>query len=111
MRLPTTVLLAGAGLAGLAGYLLGQAGAPGTEALTTAVVQSYDASTDRLCLTGEAVRAEGTGAVEGRLCGRWGRVDDAPPPRVGERFRFVVVRGAGGGGAAGEVRLFGTPVD
>ena len=55
VTMPTPVALAGGALCLLGGYLVGVVAGPDTEDTDTATVVSYDADSDRLCLTGEAV--------------------------------------------------------
>lgn len=101
--LPTPVLVAGASLCLLAGYVLGVVAGPDSPDRATATVSSYDPGTRELCLTGDAA-AESDGADEnGELCGTWRRSSDQDDPQEGDRFRFVSVQTtedpAGGGGA------------
>lgn len=88
VNLPTPVALAGGALCLLGGYLLGWVSGPDAPTRTTATVQSYDASTGRLCLTGDGVE-EQEGADAGRLCGTWRRAQDSTTPQRGDAFRFV----------------------
>ena len=90
VNLPTPVVLAGAGLCLLGGYLVGVVAGPDTPERTTGPVESYDVPTGELCLTGEGVEAQ-EGAEEGQLCGIWQRAGNSPRPRVGDTFRFVSI--------------------
>jgi len=98
VSLPTPVALAGGALCLIGGYLLGALTGPDTPARATATVQSYDASSQRLCLTGDGV-ADESAAQDGVLCGTWRRSTDAGSPRQGQEFRFVTV---GGGSASSD---------
>lgn len=88
VNLPTPVVLAGAGLCLLGGYLLGVVAGPDTPERTTGVVESYDAGTGILCLSGENVD-EHEGFADGQLCGVWQRAGSSPRPEEGDPFRFV----------------------
>jgi len=88
VNLPTPVVMAGAGLCMLAGYLVGVVAGPDTPERTTAVVESYDSRTRQLCLSGDGVE-EHEGSVDGELCGIWQRAGNSPEPRPGDPFRFV----------------------
>ena len=92
VNLPTPVALAGGALCILAGYLLGVVAGPGTPSRTAAVVDSYDPSNGRLCLSGESI-ADQEGVTEaGQLCGTWRRsVGGRSLPEPGDSFRFVSV--------------------
>lgn len=90
VTMPTPVALAGGALCLLGGYLVGVVAGPDTEDTDTATVVSYDADSDRLCLTGEAVAGE-TDAPEEELCGQWRRIDGGPDPREGDQFRFATL--------------------
>lgn len=73
----------------LGGYLVGVVAGPDTPDRTTGVVDSYNASTRELCLTGEGVE-ELEGAEDGSLCGVWQRAAaSSTVPQEGDRFRFV----------------------
>jgi hypothetical protein len=93
VTMPTPVALAGGALCLLGGYLVGVVAGPDTEDTDTATVVSYDADSDRLCLTGEAVAAEAEApeSAEGELCGQWRRIDGGPDPREGDQFRFATL--------------------
>lgn len=92
VNLPTPVALAAGGICVLGGYLLGVVAGPDTATPATAVVDSYDASSSRLCLTGEGVEGQ-EGAAEGAvLCGTWRRTQGSGgTPEKGDEFRFVSV--------------------
>jgi hypothetical protein len=68
VNLPTPVVLAGAGLCLLGGYLIGVGGGAR--------------------VTGDSVE-EHDGAEEGVLCGIWQRAEGSESPSKGDRFRFV----------------------
>lgn len=92
VSLPTPVALAGGAICVLGGYLLGVLAGPDTPSRTTAVVESYDERTGRLCLTGDAIGDQEGVTETGRLCGTWRRsVGDEDLPDPGEQFRFVSV--------------------
>ena len=88
VNLPTPVVLAGAGLCLLGGYLVGVVAGPEGPDRTTGIVQSYDSSSRTLCLEGDGVQ-ELDGAQDGVLCGFWERAEGARTPREGDDFRFV----------------------
>ncbi|WP_147455875.1 hypothetical protein [Nocardioides mangrovicus] len=91
--MPTPVLVAGGALCLLGGYLVGVVAGPDTPQRTTAVVSSFTAAGDRLCLKGEAVK-DADGAEDGVLCGTWRRsAASSSTPVKGQEFRFVLVRG------------------
>jgi hypothetical protein len=92
VNLPTPVALAGGAICVLGGYLLGVVSGPGKAPQTTATVVSYDAGSDRICLTGDGVARQG--GKDGRLCGTWRRTGDTSSPRAGDRFRFVTLQPA-----------------
>lgn len=93
VTLPTPVAMAGGAICILGGYLLGVVTGPDTPSRTTAVVESYDPATSRLCLTGETVEdQEGATDDDGVLCGTWRRAGGASRnPEPGDEFRFVSV--------------------
>lgn len=92
VTLPTPVALAGGAFCILGGYLLGVVAGPDTPGRTTAVVDSYDERTGRLCLSGESVIDQAGVTEEGQLCGTWRRsVGDEGLPEPGDEFRFVSV--------------------
>ena len=90
VTLPTPLAVAGGALCLLAGYVVGVALGDETTSRETAEVESYDASTNELCLTGEAVedRAE---SEDGLLCGVWRRGTASVAPEVGDDFHFVTI--------------------
>jgi hypothetical protein len=88
VNLPTPVVLAGAGLCMLGGYLIGVVAGPEAPDRTTGVVDSYHSSTRKLCLKGDSV-AKQDGAKDGVLCGVWQRAAGSENPNEGDRFRFV----------------------
>jgi hypothetical protein len=88
VNLPTPVALAGAGLCLLGGYLVGTVTGSGTQSESTAEVQSFDAGSDELCLSGDAV-GDDPAAQDGVLCGTWRHDSDAVRPREGDEFAFV----------------------
>ena len=90
VNLPTPVALAGAGLCLLGGYLVGVVAGPDGQPETTAQVESYDATNEELCLSGDAV-ADTPDAEDGILCGTWRHDADAPTPREGDEFTFVAM--------------------
>ena len=71
LNLPTPVVLAGAGLCLLGGYLIGVVAGPDTPERTTGVVDSYNSRTNELCLTGDAVGDQEGANDDGELCGIW----------------------------------------
>ncbi len=89
VTLPTPIFVAGGALALLGGYLVGVVAGPDTPGRTTAVVRSFTAGSERLCLGGDTVQdAEGVGP-NGLLCGVWRRSSESPTPHRGDLFRFV----------------------
>lgn len=98
--MPTPVALAGGALCALGGYLLGVVAGPDTAERTTAVVESYDAATNELCLSGDGIEGQEGTVVEGVLCGTWRRTSGATAePRRGDTFRFVSLSTGPGDGA------------
>jgi hypothetical protein len=98
VNLPTPIVFAGAGLCMLGGYLVGVVAGPDSPDRTTGIVDSYNAGTKELCLSGEGV-GEHEGAEDGTLCGVWQRAAaSSAVPREGDRFRFVskLARGQAG---------------
>lgn len=90
VNLPTPVALAGGALCALGGYLLGVVAGPDTVERTTAVVKSYDAATNELCLSGPGVEGQEGQVADGVLCGIWRRTSGATAePEAGDSFRFV----------------------
>lgn len=92
VNLPTPVALAGGALCALGGYLLGVVAGPDTAERTTAVVESFDASTNELCLSGDGVEGQEGVVDDGVLCGTWRRTSGATAePKAGDTFRFVTL--------------------
>jgi hypothetical protein len=90
VNLPTPVALAGGALCALGGYLLGVVAGPDTAERTTAVVESYDAATNELCLSGDGIEGQEGPVSEGVLCGTWRRTSGSTEePEPGDAFRFV----------------------
>ncbi|WP_147384970.1 hypothetical protein [Nocardioides cavernaquae] len=111
VNLPTPVVLAGAGLCLLGGYLVGVVAGPPAPDRTTAVVTSYEGPTRKLCLEGEAV-SELDGAKDDVICGVWRRTDDAAQPAKGDKFRFVSTMNKGQSGSDDDViTIFGEVSD
>jgi hypothetical protein len=97
VNLPTPVALAGGALCVLGGYLLGVVAGPDTVSRTTATVESFDGSTNRLCLAGDGVEGQEGVRDDGVLCGTWRRTSGAvATPAGGDTFRFVSVSVAPG---------------
>lgn len=92
VNLPTPVVIAGAALCGLGGYLIGVVAGPDTPDRTTGVVDSYERSTSALCLSGDTVADQEGASEDGQLCGTWRRGSGSREPEVGDEFRFVSVR-------------------
>ena len=92
VNLPTPVALAGGALCALGGYLLGVVAGPDTAERTTAVVESFDAATNELCLSGDGVEGQEGVVDDGVLCGTWRRTSGATAePKAGDTFRFVTL--------------------
>lgn len=111
--LPTPVLVAGASLCLLAGYVLGVVAGPESPDRVTGTVESYDARSGELCLSGEAA-AEADGAQDGLLCGTWRRTSGQEAPSEGDTFRFVSTRATDDPDDAGDpvrVLIFGDVVE
>lgn len=90
VSLPTPVALTGGAICILGGYLVGVVAGPDTPERTTAVVDSYDANTGALCLTGETINDQEGVRDDGTLCGTWRRSQSADStPEAGDEFRFV----------------------
>jgi hypothetical protein len=90
VNLPAPVALAGGALCVLGGYVLGAVVGPDTTERTTAVVESYDPASSRLCLTGDGVDEQDGTVVDGVLCGTWRRTQgSSTTPREGDEFRFI----------------------
>ena len=101
VNLPTPVALAAGAICVLGGYLLGVVAGPDIATRTTAVVDSYERSTSRICLTGDGIEGQEGTVVDGVLCGTWRRTQgSADVPTRGDEFRFVSVS-AGGADASG----------
>jgi hypothetical protein len=96
VSMPAPVAVAGAALCVLGGYLVGAVTGPDATDESTAEVVRYDAGTDELCLTGEAVEAEERSDA-GELCGTWRHRAGAEQPRPGDEFRFVTMSSDDGG--------------
>ena len=100
VNLPTPVALAGGALCALGGYLLGVVAGPDTAERTTAVVESYDASSNELCLSGDGIEGQEGIVADGVLCGTWRRTSGATAePQAGDVFRFVSLSTGPGDGA------------
>jgi len=107
VNLPTPVVVAGASLCLLGGYLLGVVAGPPAPDRTTAVVTSYDNPTRKLCLEGDTVSGL-DGATDDKLCGVWRRTSDSATPRKGDKFRFVSTINKGQSGSSDDVvTIFG----
>lgn len=107
VNLPLPLFVAAGAFCLLAGFLVGVVAGPDTPDSTTGVVESYDAGSGRLCLTGDSVADRDGADDEGVLCGVWRRSLKATVPEVGDDFRFVSVRGAEPPEGTGEVRVAG----
>ena len=88
INLPVPVAVAGGCLCLLGGYLIGAVAGPQASDPTVATVESYDAGTRELCLSGESV-ADDPAAEDGVLCGEWRRGAGSTRPVKGDRFRYV----------------------
>jgi hypothetical protein len=107
VNLPTPVVLAGAGLCVLGGVLIGVVAVPDSPDRTTAVVTSYNDSTRKLCLEGDAV-SDLEGSDGDKLCGVWRRTEDSAKPAEGDNFRFVSTLNKGQAGPDDDVvTIFG----
>lgn len=95
MTLPTPVFLAGAVACVAAGFLAGAVTSPGSSDQTVAKVASFERSTSRLCLTGDAVDEWSGEKEDGLLCGVWRRTPGSRAPAEGDTFRFVAVQTKG----------------
>lgn len=92
VTMPTPVALAGGAICILGGYLLGVVAGPAAPSRSTAVVESYDESNGRLCLTGASVAEQPGVDEDGLLCGTWRRTaGDNDVPTAGDEFSFVSV--------------------
>lgn len=107
VNLPTPVVIAGAVLCMLGGYLIGVVAGPDTPDRTTGIVESYDPDTRELCLTGDAV-GDQDGAEDDTLCGVWQKASGSAAPVEGDSFRFVSKVTAGQSGSEDDVvQIFG----
>ena len=88
INLPAPLAYAGGALCLLGGYLIGVVAGPQTADQSIAIVESYDAGDDELCLSGDSV-ADDEGAEDGVLCGQWRKVSGVEDPKEGDTFRFV----------------------
>jgi hypothetical protein len=88
VNLPMPVLIAAAALFVLAGYLIGVVAGPESPDRTIGKVESYDAETRELCLSGDAVE-DLEGVEDGMLCGVWQKAASSTTPHEGDDFRFV----------------------
>jgi len=78
--------------------------------LALAFVASYLPDTGRLCLTGASVEDHEGVNEDGRLCGRWRRMETTgAAPEEGEWFRFVAISvgAAQEGGSARGTLIYG----
>ena len=71
VNLPTPVVLAGAGLCLLGGYLIGVLVGPEGPDRATGVVESYDSNTRKLCLTGDSVEDQDGAEESNTRMARW----------------------------------------
>lgn len=92
VNLPTPVVIAGGALCLLGGYLVGVVAGPSKPAEAIGVVESYDRSSNQLCLSGESAAAHEGADDEGVLCGMWRRSGGSTRPTAGQDFYFVAVR-------------------
>lgn len=104
------MLLAGGAGCLLVGYFVGYLAAPDAPDRTTASVVSFDTSTARLCLGGDAVKDQTGVDKEGHLCGLWRRSQSSPAPQKGDKFRFVSVRTASSTGKGSQILIYGSVV-
>jgi hypothetical protein len=113
VTLPTPVFLAGGALCLVAGYLVGSVVGPDTPQRTTATVVSFDPSSARLCLEGDAIKDQEGVDSSGHLCGTLRRTPNSALPAKGDDFRFVSVRTSGeaGGKTQQQVVIYGDVVD
>lgn len=93
VNVPTPVAVAGGAICVLGGYLLGVVTGPDTATRTTAVVESYDRNSGRLCLSGAGIEQQEGTIEDGVLCGTWRRTVGSTVPEEGDRFRFVSLSG------------------
>lgn len=111
VNLPTPVVIAAGVMCLAGGYLIGVVAGPDSPDRTTAVVSSYDANSNRLCLEGEGV-ADHEGADGDELCGTWQRVQGSVQPAEGDEFRFVSsLNRAQEGSEDDRVTIFGEVAD
>lgn len=107
VNLPTPVVLAGAGLCLIGGYLVGVVAGPDNPERTTGIVESYEGSSKELCLSGGSVE-DLEGAEHGVLCGTWQRAVGSSEPRKGDEFTFVsTVKHNQSGDEDDQVQIFG----
>ena len=90
VNMPTPVALAAAGLCLLGGYIVGAFAHPSGQDQTTAEVKTFDATTNKICLAGDAV-AELANSDDNLLCGTWRHDPGSTDPRPGDEFRFVTM--------------------
>lgn len=95
VTLPVPVIAAGGIGCLLAGALTGYVLAPHSSAHDTATVASFDTKTSVLCLAGGSIKDEKDHDADGRLCGVLRRSDGMSAPKVGQKFRYVIVRTSG----------------
>ncbi|MFZ2502237.1 MAG: hypothetical protein WAW88_06180 [Nocardioides sp.] len=112
VNVPVPLVVAGASLCLLGGFLIGVVAGPESPSADEATVASYDSATRELCLEGEDV-AEVAGADGDQLCGVWNRGAGSTPPKAGDRFRFLTLNTdqEPGGDQAGQVLIYGDVVD
>jgi hypothetical protein len=113
VTLPTPVFLAGGALCLVAGYLAGSVTGPDTPTRSTAQVASFNASTEKLCLEGDAVKDQDGLNSSGQLCGTLRRTPSSAVPAKGDEFRFVSVENTGetDGRPDQQVIIYGAVVD
>lgn len=113
VTLPAPVLVAGGVGCLLAGALTGYVLAPHSHSHNTATVESFDTKTSQLCLSGGSVADEPGITDDGLLCGVLRRSTTERAPRVGQKFRYVVVRTSGtvDGEKHQQTLLYGTVVN
>lgn len=113
VTLPTPVFLAGGALCLVAGYLAGSVTGPDTPSRTTAQVVSFDASTEKLCLVGDAIKDQDGVDSAGQLCGTLRRTPSSQVPAKGDDFRFVSVetKGEDDGKPKQQVVIYGAVVN
>ena len=95
VTLPTPVFLAGGALCIVAGYLVGTVTGPDTPQRTTAQVASFDSSSEKLCLKGDAIKDQEGVDSSGQLCGTLRRAPSSQVPATGDDFRFVSIETSG----------------